>query len=86
MGLVFLRRLDREFFLAVQDAVAGAFDDDGDRLADVARPSLMGCPLTMIRPLAWTPSADGDRAREQRRQGQRVVAAWASVIPAGRPW
>ena len=53
-GAGVLAGLDGDFFLAVQDAVAGVFDDDGDELAGVAGPSFMNCLLTTIRPSGWT--------------------------------
>jgi hypothetical protein len=52
MGLTPLRGRDGEFFLAVQDVVAGFFDGDGDgdELAGMARTEFHGLVVDDVRP------------------------------------
>lgn len=67
-GLASLR-LDGEFFFAVQDAVAGVLDDDGDELAGVVGAKLHGLLVYHDPAVGVDAAAGGDRTGGQRGGG-----------------
>ena len=85
LGFFHAAGLDGEFFFAVQDPVAGVLDDDGDELAGVAGAELLGCLLTMIRPLACTLRRAAIDPAGSGAGGSGVAAARAPAIRAARP-
>src|ERR1700749_732820 len=70
---------DGEFVLAVQDAGAGVFDDDGDELAGVAGAGLHALLVDDDLSVGVDPAAGGDRPAGSGAGGSGVleeVKAW----------
>jgi hypothetical protein len=85
-GLGVAAQLGGQFLFAMEDPMAGALDDDGDELADVAGPKFDGLLVDHDPAAGVHPAPGGDRSGWQRRGGRPRLGDGPGSVQARCPF